>query len=155
MDSKPFYDLLRNDVPLEWTEEHEKLFQNIKDRIGEETVLAVPNAKYPFHIHVDSSSIGTGSILVQEFPNGKSIVSFNSRVFTKDEQKMSTLHRELCGIISALHNFEHFIIGSPHPIKIFCDHKPLLYLWAGKGRLSHRFFRYQVIYTQFTNLQIS
>ena len=153
VDSKPFYQLLR-DVPFKWTKEHEKLFQNIKDRISEETILAVPNPKYPFHIQVDSSSIGIGSILVQEFPSGKRIVSFNSRVLTKDEQKMSTLHRELCGIISALQTYEHFIIGSPHPIKIFCDHKPLLYLWARKGRLSHQFFRYQVIIKQFTYLQI-
>ena len=154
VDSKPFCELLRDDVPFEWTKEHEELFRNIKDRISEETILAVPNPKYPFHIHVDSSSIGTGSILVQEFQSEKRIVSFNSRVFTKDEQKMSTLHRELCGIISTLQTYEHFISGSPHPIKIFCDHKPLLYLWARKGRLSHRFFRYQVIITQFTNLQI-
>ena len=154
VDSKPFYELLRDDTPFKWTKEHENLFQDIKNRISEETILAVPNPKYPFHIHVDSSSIGTGSILIQDFPSGKRIVSFNSRVFTKDEQKMSTLHRELCGIISALQTYEHFIIGSRHPIKVFCDHKPLLYLWARKGRLSHRFFRYQVIITQFTNLQI-
>ena len=155
VDSKPLYDLLKDDVPFKWTKEHEKLFQNIKDRISEETILAVPNPKHPFHIHVDSSSIGTGSILVQEFPCGKRIVSFNSRVFTKDEQKMSILHRELCGVISTLQTYEHFIIGSPHPTKIFCDHKPLLYLWARKGRLPHRFFRYQVISIQFTNLQIT
>ena len=67
---------------------------------------------------------------------------------------MSTLLRELCGIISALQTYEHFIIGSPHPVKLFCDHKPLLYLWARKNRLFHRFYRYQLIITQFTNLQI-
>ena len=154
VDSKPFYDLLKDDVPFKWTKDYEKLFQNIKNRISEETILAVPNHKYRFHVHVDSSSIGTGSILVQEFQSGKRIVSFNSRVFTKDEQKMSTLHRELCGVTSALQTYEHFIIGSPHPIKIFCDHKPLLFLWARKRRLSHRFFRYQVIITQIANLQI-
>ena len=71
VDSKPFYELLRDDVPFKWTKEHEKLFQNLKDRISEETILAVPNPKYPFNIHVDSSSIGTGSILVQECPSGK------------------------------------------------------------------------------------
>ena len=87
VDSKPFYELLRDDVPFKWTKEHEELFRNIKDRISEETILAVPNHKYPFHIHVDSSSIGTGSILIQEFPSGKRLVSFNSRVFTKDEQR--------------------------------------------------------------------
>ena len=154
VDSKPFYELLRDDVPFKWTKGHEELFRNIKERISEETILAVPNPKYPFHIHVNSSSIGTGFILLQEFPSGKRIVSFNSRVFTKDEQKMSTLHRELCGVISALQTYEHFIIGSPHPIKVFCDHKRLLYLWSRKRRLSDRFFRYQVIITEFTNLEI-
>ena len=63
VDSKPFYEHLRSDVPFEWTKEHQKLFQNIKDKKSEETILAVPNPKYPFHITVDSSSIGTGSIL--------------------------------------------------------------------------------------------
>ena len=154
VDSKLFYEILRDDVPFKRTKEHEEFFRIIKERNSEETILAVPNPKYSIHIQVDSSSIGTGSILVQEFPSGKRIVSFNSRVFTKDEQKMSTLHRKLCGIISALQSYEHFIIGSPHPIKTFCDHKPLLYLWARKRRLSHRFFRYHVIITQFTNLQI-
>ena len=43
-----------------------KRFQKWKDRISEETILAVPNVKHPFHIHVDSSSLVTGSILVQE-----------------------------------------------------------------------------------------
>ena len=36
----------------------------------------------------------------------------------------------------------------------FFDHKPLLNIWAKKGRLSDRFFRYQVIISNFNNLQI-
>ena len=154
VDSKPIYDFLSDGVPFKWTREHEKLFQNIKDRISEETILAVPNPKYPFHFHVDSSSIGTGSILLQDSPNRKRMVSFNCRVFAKDEQKMSSFHRELCGILSALQTYEHFIISSPHAIKIFCDHEQLLYLWARIGRLSHRFFRYPVIITQSSKFQI-
>ena len=41
---------------------------------------------------------------------------------------MSTLHRELCGIVSALQTYDHYIIGSPIPIYLYCDHKPILYL---------------------------
>ena len=67
---------------------------------------------------------------------------------------MSTLHRELCGIVSALKTYEHYIIGSPFPIYLYCDHKPILYLWGRKGQLSHRFFKYQVIITKFHNLKI-
>ena len=67
---------------------------------------------------------------------------------------MSILHRDLCGIVSALQTYEHYIIGSPFPIYLFCDHKPVLYLWGRKGQLSHRFFRYQMIITKFQNLRI-
>ena len=101
-----------------------------------------------------SSNVGTGCILVQQFPEGKRIVSFNSRVFDNAEQKMSTLHRELCRIVSALQTYEHYIIGSPFPIYLYCDHKPILYLWGRKGQLSRRFSKYQVIITKFHNLKI-
>ena len=154
MDSKPFYDLIRDSTSFHWTEEHEMIFQMIKDRINEDTILVIPSTEYPFRIHVDSSDVGTGCILIQQFPEGKRVISFNSRIFDKAEQKMSTLHRELCGIVSALQTYEHYIIGSPFPIYLYCDHKPILYLWGRKGQLSHRFFRYQVIIPKFQNLMI-
>ena len=103
---------------------------------------------------MDSSNVGTGCIVIQQFPEEKKIISFNSRVFDKAEQKVSTLHRELCGIVSALQTYEHYIMGSPFPIYLFCDHKPILYLWGRKGQLSHHFFRSQVIITKFQNLKI-
>ena len=131
------------------------MLNSIKERIHKDTVLAVPSTDYTFHFHVDSSNVGTGCILIQQFPEGNRIISFNSRVFDKAEQKMSTLHRELCGIVSALQIYEHYIIGSPFPIYLYCDHKPILYLWGRKGQLSHRFFRYQVIITKFQNLKIN
>ena len=133
VDSQPFYDLIKDSTAFQWTHEHEKLFQSIKDRISEDTILAVPSTYYPFHIQVDSSNVGTGCILIQQFPEEKCIISFNSRIFDKVEQKMSTLHRELCGIVSALKTYEHYIIGSPFPINLSCDHKSILYLWGRKG----------------------
>ena len=137
-----------------WTENHERIFQIRKDIINEDTIFTIPSTEYLFHIHVDSSNEGTGCILIQQFPGGKRIIFFNSRIFDKAEQKTSTLHRELCGIVSALQTFEHYIIGSLFPIYLYCDHKPILYLWGRKGPLSHRFFRYQVVITKFQNLKI-
>ena len=100
VDSQLFYDLIKDSTPFHWTHEHVKLFQSIKDRISEHTILAVPSTDYPFHIHVDSSNIGTGRILIQQFLEGKRIISFNSRIFDEAEHKMSTLHRELCESLS-------------------------------------------------------
>ena len=136
VDSKPFYDLIRDSPSFHWTEKHEKIFQMIRDRISEHTILAIPLTEYPFHIHLDSFNFGTGCILMQQSPEGKRIIFFNSRIFDKAEQKMCTLHRELCGIVSAFQTYEHYVIGSPLPRYLYCDHKPILYLWEGKGHLS-------------------
>ena len=115
VDSQLFYDSIYDSTPFHWTYEYEKLFQSIKDRINEDTILAVPATDYLFHIHVGSSIVGTGCTLMQQFPEGKRIISFNSRNFDKAEHKMPTLHRELCGIVSALQTYEQYIIGSPFP----------------------------------------
>ena len=123
VDSKPFYDLIKTETTFQWTDEHENLLREIRDRIGED--IAIPDTRYLFHVHVDASSIGVGSILVQEFPTRKRIVSFNSRVYTKDEQKMSTTARELFGVISALQTYGHYIISSPHAVYLCCrPHRP-------------------------------
>ena len=66
---------------------------------------------------------------------------------------MSTLHRELCGIVSTLQKYEHYITGSHFPKYLYCDHKLILYLRGRKGQLSHRFFRYQVIITRFQSVK--
>ena len=92
--SQPFCDLIKNSTPFHWTEEHEKLFTNIKKRIHKDTVLAAPSTDYPFHIHVDSSNVGTGCILIQQFLREREL-SRLTLVFDKAEQKMSTLRREL------------------------------------------------------------
>ena len=117
-------EILLHSIGLKSTE---KIFQMIKDRISEDTILALPSTEYIFHIHVDSSNVGTGCILIQQFPEGKRIISFNSRIFDRAEQKMSTLHKELCGTVSALQTNEHYIIGSPFLIYLYCDHKPILF----------------------------
>ena len=114
----------------------------------------MPSTDYPFHIHVDSSKVGTDCILIQQFPEGKRITSFNARIFDKADQKMSTLQGELCGVVSALQTYENYTTGSCFPIYLYCGHKPILYLWGRKRQLSHRFFRYQVIITKFQNLKI-
>ena len=76
----------------------------------------MPSTEYTFHTHVDSSNVGTGCFLIQDFTDGKRINSFNSRIFDKAEHKMSTLQRKLCGDVSALQTYERYIIGSPFPI---------------------------------------
>ena len=147
------YELTHDNTPFHWTNEHEQIFKQIKEDISSDAVLAIPDVRYLFQIHVDSSNVGTGSILVQELPEGKKVASFISRIFDRTEQNLSTMHRELCGIVSALEAYEHYIIGSPHTLFVKCDHKPIIYLWARKGIISARIFFLPLIISQFQNLK--
>ena len=113
VDSQPFYDLIKDSAPFHWTNEHERLFQSIEDIISEDTIFAVPSTDYPFQIHVDSLNIETGCILIQQFPEENEYSLSTQEFFGETQQKMSTLNRELCGIVSALQTNEHDIIGSP------------------------------------------
>ena len=63
VDGQPFYELIKDTTPIKWNQ-HEVLFKEIKTRISEDTVLAVPSTEYLIHIHVDSANVGTGCILV-------------------------------------------------------------------------------------------
>ena len=67
------------------------------------------------------------------------VISYSSRLLNPQEEKFSTLDRELLGIVHALQNHEILIIGSPHPIYVFSDHKPIIHCFTKKGNLSPRF----------------
>ena len=59
---KPFYDLLHENTPWKWTDEHETLLQKLKMFLTSETELTIPNTKHPFFFTVDASLIGLGTI---------------------------------------------------------------------------------------------
>ena len=86
--------------------------------------------------------------------NEMKVFSYNSRILNTQEQKLSTLDRELLAIVYALQIYEFLIIGSPHPIYIFTDNKPLLHCFAKKGNLSPRLYRAQVQLTKISKRKI-
>ena len=115
-----------------------------------ETEITKPNTKHPVFITVDACLIGLGAVLFQlNDQNKMKVIPYNSRILNPREQKLSTLDRELLGEVHALQFYEFPIIGSPHPIHIFTDHKPLLQCFTKKGNLSPRFYRAQMQLTKF------
>ena len=132
VDSHSFYELIKEITLFKRTDQHEEIFIGLKTRTSEETILAVPLTEYHLQIHVDSSNIATGCMLVKQVLEAKRILSFISRFFDNAEQKMSTLQRELGGIVSALQTHEQYIFGSTFSIFLYCDYKRILYLW-GEG----------------------
>ena len=137
---KLFYNLLHENTSWKWTDEHEHLFQTLKISLTSETELTIPNTKHFVFITVDASLIGLGAVLFQlNKDNRMKIISYNSRIPNPQEQKRSTLDRELLGIVHVLQVYDFLISGSPHPIRVFTDHEPLLHCFTKKEILVHLF----------------
>ena len=98
---KPFYDLLHENTPCKWIDEHKRLFQTIKTSFTSDTELPISNTKHPFFITVDASlNIGLGAVIFQlNEQNQMKVISYNSRILNPREQKVATLERELLGIM--------------------------------------------------------
>ena len=69
LDLKPFYDLLLENTPWKWTDEHETVFQKLKRSLTTGRELTKPNTKHSYLITVDASLMGLGAVLFQL--NGK------------------------------------------------------------------------------------
>ena len=120
-----------------------------------DTELTKPKTIHPFFITVDASLVGLGAVLFQMNEENKmKVISYNSRILNTQEQKLSTLDREVLAIVYALQRYEFLIIGSPLPIYIFTDHKPFLHCFAKTENLSPRFYRAQMQLTKFSKLKI-
>ena len=93
---KLLYALLHDDVKFQWTPELEKVLQDVKNAMDAETELTIPNTKHPFFITVDASLVGLGAVLFQLNEDSKMrVISYNSRILNTQEQRLSTLDREL------------------------------------------------------------
>ena len=152
---KPLNTSLHVDVKFQWTPELEKIFRDVKNKMTAETELTIPNSKLSFFITVVASLVGLGAVFFQKNEENKMrMISYNSRIPNIQEQKLSTLDRELLAIVYALQINEFLIIGSPHPMYIFTDDKPLIHCFAKKGKLSPRFSKAQMQLTKLSKLKI-
>ena len=153
---QPLYNLLHKENDFKWTKEHQTIFEQMKRTITHKLELTMPDTKKPFYIITDASNTSIGAALLQQHPTEKKmrLISANSRLFTPIEMRLSTLIRECSAIIFALTEYEFLLTGSNHPIILFTDHKPIIYLFTQKNKPNHRVYRFQLILMKFPNLHI-
>ena len=77
-----------NLLKLDWTEEHTKCFELLKEICTNTPVLAYADYSKPFKVHTDASEIGLSAILYQDQDDGMSrVIAYASRSLLKAEKK--------------------------------------------------------------------
>ena len=153
---QPLYILLHKENDFKWTKEHQQIFEQMKRTITHKLELTMPDTTKPLYIITDASNTGIGAALLQQHPTERKLnsVSANSRLFTPIEMRLSTFIRECSATIFPLTEYEFLLTASNHPIVLFTDHKPIIYLFTRKNKPNYRVYRFQLILTKFPNLHI-
>uniref|UniRef100_A0A914DMF0 RNA-directed DNA polymerase n=1 Tax=Acrobeloides nanus TaxID=290746 RepID=A0A914DMF0_9BILA len=144
--SSPLNWLLKKDIPYIWTEVQENAFQNLKDRLVSEPILAYPDYSQDFHVTTDASKLGMGAVLTQIINGQTKTIGYFSKPFSDSERNWAAVKQEAVAIVEALKFFKPIIYGAK--IHVHSDHRPLVWLMK-KENLNSTLTRYAVDLMQF------
>ncbi|RVX04229.1 Retrovirus-related Pol polyprotein from transposon 17.6 [Vitis vinifera] len=113
-------------VKFEWSNDCERGFQELKNKLVTTPILTIPSGSGGFVVYSDASHQGLGCVLMQ---HGK-VVAYASRQLKPYEQNYPTHDLELAVLVFALKIWRHFLFGETY--EIFIDHKSLKYLFSQK-----------------------
>jgi hypothetical protein len=126
--AQPLTLLTKKDQKFGWSENQEKAFQNLKDAISSDSVLAYPSMlpEHEFRLHTDANDIGICAVLAQDLGEGERPISFASRQLNAAEKKLSVTEKELLAVIFVTKQFRCYLYG--RKFTLITDHKPLGWL---------------------------
>jgi hypothetical protein len=78
-------------------------------------------------VKADTSLIGYGTILSQEFEGKNHPIAYLAHSFTETECNYSTHDRKVLAIVKAFEEWCTYLILSPHSITVTSDHEALRY----------------------------
>ena len=149
----PLTNLLSKKVKFVWTDDCQMAFDKVKLLLQKSPVLKSPDYEKPFKLIIDSSDVGTGSVLVQEASDGLDHpVSYFSEKFLKYQKNYSVVEKETLGLVLALEHFDVYLGSTPFKIKVYTDHNPLTFLKTMKNK-NQRLVRWSLALQEY-NLEI-
>lgn len=110
--------------PIDWNEERNAAFTNVKDALARATLLVHPRTGVPISLTVDASDVALGGVLEQHVNGRCEPLAFFSRQLRPPERKYSTFDRELLALYLATRHFRYFLEG--RCFTAYTDHKPLV-----------------------------
>ena len=113
---------------FQWAERHQLAFDELKKKLREAPVLALPNPDLQYVVNTDASDFATGAVLQQDQGNGLQPIAYLSHKMTDAEKNYPTHDKEMLAIIKMLGEWRTYLQGrQPFTIRIRTDHNSLQY----------------------------
>src|SRR6478609_1631391 len=134
--------LLDKNNEFNWSTEHQRDFDKLKDLLSSEAVLRYYDIKKSITVQCDASQHGLGAVLLQD----NHPVAYVSRAMTQTEYSYAQIEKELLAIVYAMERFHTYVYG--RQVTVHMDHKPLISIFkksltAAPRRLRRMLLRLQ------------
>lgn len=117
----------RDKTRLQWTEIHERAFQQLKSACVQSPILAYADFTRPFELHIDASTEGLGAVLYQDNDSQKRVIAYGSRGLRKSERAYDAHKLEFLALRWAVTlKFKDYLYGSK--FLVLTDNNPLTYV---------------------------
>ena len=85
-----------------WEEEHQRAFEELKDKITSQLVLSLPKREGKFKVETDTLGHVIGEVLSQEQEGKQKPIVFLSRTMQLAERNYKIYNKKLLAIVEAL-----------------------------------------------------
>ncbi len=110
-----------------WGKPQEEAFKELKCRMAEDVILAIPNDNDPFRVEADASEGAVSAILSQQQNGVWCPVAFMSKSLSTTERNYEIYNKKLLAIMLALSEWRHYLMGTAQDVEIWTDHQNLQY----------------------------
>lgn len=129
--AEPLYKLLNKDVKWQWTSQHQRAFEKLRNMLSSTDTLVHYDVHRKLIMSCDASQYGLGAVLEHVMDDGSTRpIMFASRTMNIHERNYAQIDKEAAAIVFGLKKFHQFISGRKFIIRT--DHKPLLGLFEPK-----------------------
>jgi len=118
---------LKGKKEWKWEKEHQKVFEELKEKITSQLVLSLPRREGKFRVETDASGHAIGGVLSQEQDGKWKLIAFLSRTMKPAEQNYEIYNKELLAIVEALAKWRQYLLDAMEPFEVWTDHENLKY----------------------------
>jgi transposase InsO family protein len=115
-------------TPFAWDKECQHAFDTLKKALCNAPVLALPDPKAKYCLHVDASQYALGAVLSQVQGKAEKVLGYFSRKLHDAETRYPTYDRELLGIQDAVLYWKFNLHGAEQPFLVHTDHATLRWI---------------------------
>ena len=132
---KPLYELLKDNVKFMWSQQCQRAFDNVKEKLSNASVLAHYDPCKKIILSCDASSYGIGAVISHvDRQDIEKPIAFASRTLSHAERNYSQIEREALSLVFGVTKFHKYLYG--RNFTLITDHKPLLAIFGSKKGVS-------------------